>query len=625
MNKSNREQSSGHTKQPILIIVNKGDGNVFAEYLLEILAVEGILCYEIRPAGDVPLTKDELLCFEVVILGNVDLEKTDQDVIRQYVHSGGRLIASKPPCSLDNLFGVKRATGVVKGCMDGYITLNPDHSLTGSIIAETLQFHWQADLYEPCDAQVFAYFGGSPGVCTHYPAIVTREDGTSRVAMFAYDIAASTVYFHQGLPYQSSLSVRPDPDLDYAYKPNDLFVGYLDERLKLIPQADVHQDIFVTLLRWLCEDRLAFPRVWHFPHGAPSMALLSGDSDAMTREQIDFVLKTVEVVGGKYTIYLTTRGPLYADAAHSCREEWATMYDHFDFFSREEIAGMRQKGHDLGPHLFAGRRPSLEMLETAFSEGTRLFNDILGWEPAVHRGHNAIWVGWSETAELLSTNGIRLDTNFMPGPPFQYGYLNGSALPVKFASETGAIIDCYEQSTVFSDDGLRSDKLLQPALDAEALCALSEKLIDDCRSKYHGVFHPCFHPAMATQEPEGAWIDVVVSCLSENEVPFVNATEWLAFNDARRSVVFGDWRIKDSALSFSLQNEIGIDGLTLLFPRTYKGSNAEQVVINGALKPLQYLHLEGMEQVGVILSLQPGEKVWLNVVYVPSQNGQMSE
>ena len=116
-----------------------------------------------------------------------------------------------------------------------------------------------------------------------------------------------------------------------------------------------------------------------------------------------------------------------------------------------------------------------------------------------------------------------------------------------------------------------------------------------------------------------------MSCLSENEVPFVNATEWLAFNDARRSVVFGDWRIKDSGLSFSLQNEIGIDGLTLLFPRTYKGSNAEQVVINGALKPLQYLHLEGMEQVGVILSLQPGEKVWLNVVYASSQNGQMSE
>ena len=111
MNKSNRKQSSAHTKQPILIIVNKANGNAFSEYLVEILAVEGILCYEIRPAGDVPLTEEELLSFEVVILGNVDLEKTDQDVIRQYVRSGGRLIASKPPPLLGRSFWCETGGG----------------------------------------------------------------------------------------------------------------------------------------------------------------------------------------------------------------------------------------------------------------------------------------------------------------------------------------------------------------------------------------------------------------------------------------------------------------------------------------------------------------------------------
>ena len=87
-------------------------------------------------------------------------------------------------------------------------------------------------------APFFGQIGGAPGP---YPAIVTANHGRGRIALYTFDLAESTVLFHQGLREHASTGTTPDYDADSTYRAGDMFVGYLDERLKNVPQADVHQ------------------------------------------------------------------------------------------------------------------------------------------------------------------------------------------------------------------------------------------------------------------------------------------------------------------------------------------------------------------------------------------------
>ena len=134
-----------------------------------------------------------------------------------------------------------------------------------------------------------APFLGQP---SSFPAVVATAHGDGRAVIYTFDLAASTVRFHQGRPEQASTGAYPDYDSDGMYKANDLFVGCLDERLLDLPQADLHQDLFVRALEWLAPHPL--PRIWHFPGDAPAAALFDGDSDGMSRAQYEAAIAVAD-------------------------------------------------------------------------------------------------------------------------------------------------------------------------------------------------------------------------------------------------------------------------------------------------------------------------------------------
>lgn len=153
----------------------------------------------------------------------------------------------------------------------------------------------------------------------------------------------------------------------------------------------------------------------------------------------------------------------------------------------------------------------------------------------------------------------------------QSGFANGSALPVRFVSRTGEIIDCYEQCTIHGDDVLCTGKALLPAHSEEQGLELSRRVIHDCATLYHGVYHPYFHPVYLGGRgalPTRRWFVGVLEAARQHGLPSVSADEWLAFNDGRRSVAVEDlvWRAATGDLSFSLRSSLAVSGLTLLLP-----------------------------------------------------------
>ena len=142
----------------------------------------------------------------------------------------------------------------------------------------------------------------------------------------------------------------------------------------------------------------------------------------------------------------------------------------------------------------------------------------------------------------------------------------------------------------------------------EAIC-LSKKQIDDAADRFHSVYHPCFHPIFVTHESLNStpWLEAVVRHLQKREMPFVNAGEWLAFNDARRSLNIRDVSLAEEAttISFTVQAPHAVDNLTLLVPATFRGRNASLENLTGCQSSvLRIFH--GVKQVGLILSLNPG-------------------
>jgi hypothetical protein len=596
--------------QPILVITDSRAKNCLSGYISEILDTEGIVCRDTVDLAKRPLEEGLLAGRDIVILADVGPDAKVQGMLTEYVASGGNLIASRPPLEMLKVFGLKPGAGVVKLFAEGYVTFDLNSSLAAGLQAESLQFHGEANLCEPGGAQILGFIAGKLGVRTHYPAITVHEYGKGRAAAFAFDLAASTVLFHQGTPLNSSTGPNPDPDRDLAYKPSDLVYRYLDERLKTLPQADIYQDLLVRIIEWMAERNKPLPRLWHFPNAAPAVALLDGDSDSMPSADFEKVIELVESVGGKYTLYLMT--------------------NDFKALSGAQGAKLLDRGHDFGPHLFAGRMPSLEEARASIRKEVMGFRERYGYSPVAHRGHSCIWVGWTEHAKYLYENGIRLDGNVYPGAGYQYGYCNASGLPVRFMDETGAIVDVYEQATLSSEDMLLTDKSLLPAMTVDEATRLSITQIDEAAEKYHGVYHPCFHPVYVRSKTKcsAPWIDAVAQHIRQRGLPFMNGREWVDFNDARREVrIEGiSWNAASGKLDLRVKAPRAISGLTILLtplPRgaplrrdsEASGEGGAPGAKKGKTTNAQCVKLEGREQLAVILGAPraTGEEACISV------------
>ncbi len=565
---------------PILIVWDSQTDARFSGYITEILHVEGYNWFAVHDLAAAPLTRARLARHPIVILSHVAVPEEAQSVILNYVDQGGALIALRPPEQLASALGL---APFHRDLADRYLALNPLCALNDGVNLPPLQFHGRAELYlwpgEP--AHVMAYFAASPDFITKHPAITVGKRGLGAWAVFAYDLAESTVLLHQGRREQASTGTYPDHDGDRSFKPNDLFVNHLDPALCALPQADLQQDVLVRILEWMTSLTQPLPRLWHFPKAAPAAAFINGDGDSMALADLVQTIATADRFQIPYTAYLK-------------------MDDHPKVSPNYEHA-LRQQGHDFGQHAFAGALPTLDEMRGRLRYEMDAFRARYGHESVTYRGHSVIWVGWTEMAKYLRENQVRLDTNFAPGRYHHAGYVNGSGLPVKFMDEDGRLIDLYEQTTMSTDDGWTTDKVFAHPMSMAECTALSKEQADDAIDRYHTVYHPYFHPLRTRAGPTSSqsWLEGVLRHCRERGFHFVSGVDWVKFNDGRRALQLAAYEFEPVSLTlrFTLEAALPAHALSLVLPFAFRGAPMQSAAVNGEPLPIHERGLEGRPQV----------------------------
>ncbi|MFQ6097668.1 MAG: hypothetical protein ACE5O2_08065 [Armatimonadota bacterium] len=583
---------------PILLVTHPDEGHVFDVYIEEILLTEGYNTYEKSNSASA-LTAQDLLKHPLVLVSSGAARRMDLSVVEQYASAGGNVIAFRPPREWGALFGLGQVGQTYTIAADAYVRVNAEHPWMRGFPSPDLQCLGENHVYPNESAETLVYTAGQLGEPSVFPAVALKRIGAGAGVVFTYDLAESVVLAHQGRPENASTGSNPDANRDGKYAPDDALEGMRDFRLRHVPQADRHQDILVRAIVGLTRDRMPLPRLWHFPKAAPAVFFVNGDGDGMTWDDLEWTLRTADEFGVKYTLYMMT--------------------EQIEAFGPEAVESVRRRGHDFGPHPWVSMKPSVGEWRTEVAQIVSRMREKFGFQPASVRSHCMIFPGWDDTPRILAANGLRLDTTYAGGYRYVSGYMNGSGLPVKFMGRDGAIIDCYEQCTMQTEDGTCTPKCLLPVLSEDEAIAVSLELIRLSAEAYHGVYHPYFHPinlggrgAVACRR----WFREVLRAVHDRGLPSVSGREWLAFNDARRAVGVQQvtWEPGEGDLCFDLYAPRAVEGLTILVPPSAGMSpvDATAAAERVDLVPVPY---EGLGWSALQVSLRADERVTIAVSY----------
>jgi len=585
------QKASSLASQPILVVLDLKDTNVYSRYVTEILRAEGIFSFESIDLASTDLDSQTLQGHSLVITCTRDMIlRTHQKLIEQYVRLGGSLLSVDPPPEFDSLLGVRSLGRTMN---DGYIQFDLTHPITQGVTHAPLQFFGQANLYAVTSSTVVAKLSADNREPPTFPAFGVATVGKGMSAFIAFDLGRSIVFTRQGKPLKRNRGEGVDNDGDGVFKCSDLFYGTFDYSNRSIPQADEQQKVFAHIVMFLLQSRTIVPRVWYFPFLFPSVALLTGDHHGQNwHNEIQRVSEYLDRRGGHYTFFV-----------------------YSDMIDTHLTHDLVRRGHTVAPHLYYPRRSNVVMrarqyLASWFSRtyffrprfadlrdevefGCEAFSRLRVGAGAVTRLHYLIWPGWTETPQLLAQYGFQMDFSIsganpqrqdraMKGDeewnsPSGFGYINGSGHPMRFLTTDGKFIDLFGQSTVFEDDVAAREvmpSVPNDSLTTQRLIEASRTLIDESIEKYHSTLVWNLHPEHVSMrwptEVPTTWplITSIVDYLGEQNIPMLGANEWLQFVRARSDLQIEQVEY-DSALKsggFSVVGPLDIDGLTLLVP-----------------------------------------------------------
>ena len=586
--------------QPLLLLTAPDESRPFDAWLDQALLTEG---YHLRRhrAADAGITTADLAGHALVIISAGAAARIDCGAVEGYLTAGGRAVIVQPPREWGPLFGLRPRTETYATVADGYLQVNAQHRWLAGFPTLDLQCPGEAHIYESEAAEPLAFIAGQLGCPTPFPAIALSRVGAGLAVVLTWDLADCLVTLQQGRIANASNGPNPDADRNGKFTAEDLFVGLRDWRLREVPQADVLRDLLVRIIVALTGDLMPLPRLWHFPHAAPALALLDGDGDGMDRADLLWTAETCERHGARFSFYL--------------------MQEQIEAFSAAEVGELRRRGHGFGPHPWVCIKPSISQWRAEIGRITAGFREKLGFAPTCLRAHSVIFPGWDETPRILADHGLRLDTSFINGYLCREGYLNGSALPVRFIGRDGRLINCREQSTIHGDDTLWSTKCMLPSYSEAERMELSLRLMRELAEVHHGVYHPYFHPICLGARGSintADWFQSVLRAAGDLGLPMPSADDWLAFNDARDAVAIGQvrWDSSRATLSFALRAPAAIAGLTVLLP-PYMQRAPRRATVDAEPVDLRPVGFERLGWTALVLDLAAGDAA-LSASYPPA-------
>ena len=351
-----------------------------------------------------------------------------------WVNGGGNLIAFRPDKSLAALYGLTDASSTTS---EGYLAVNTSTAIGQGVVSDTMQFHGTADNYTISGATRLATLYTNATAATAYPAIASYTRGSGQVVIFTFDLARSIVLMRQGNPAWAGQEGDGATD---AFVRRDLFFtwqpAWIDTNKLLIPQADEQMHVLSHAIEQINASKLPLPRLWYFPNQIKGALIMTGNSEGCSASCVNAPMVDVNAHGGHYTAYLLGTSGV----------------------SSTDVAGWQAAGNGLGVHYndtSNAANLTYANMNAVYDSMTLDFVNTYGYYPTTVRNHWILWDGWADQAKIEVLHGIGLDTNYyhwgstlgtLPG------YFTGSGLPLRFADETGEILDIFQSTTQLPDE-----------------------------------------------------------------------------------------------------------------------------------------------------------------------------
>lgn len=437
---------------PILILTSST--NKFSTYYAEILRAEG---YNSFALADISTVSDATLAsYKVIVLGETALTDTQATTLTTWVNAGGNLIAMRPDSKLAGLAGL---TASAQTRSDAYLQIDTSTAPGAGIVGQTIQYHGAANEYTLNGATAVATLFSDATTSVNKPAVTLRSVGSNggQVAVFAYDLAKSIVYTHQGNPAwagqerDGSSPIRPN-DLFYGNKAGDVQPDYVNLDKVAIPQADEQQRLLANVITEVEKDSMPIAKWWYLPNGKKAALLMAADDHAN---------------GGTIGTFDRLRANENCNVANwECNRSTSLMYTNTNV-TPTQADFYNSIGFELGVHVNTGCSDwTNTSLTSAFTDDLAGFSAKYPNLPRQSgtRTHCIAWSDWATSAKVENSFGTRLDLNYYYWPTSwvqnRGGFFTGSGTPMRFADTDGTMIDTYQVPThLVNESGLTAQAI----------------------------------------------------------------------------------------------------------------------------------------------------------------------
>jgi hypothetical protein len=512
----------------------------YSHYLAEILRLEGFADFD--EADIATLDAVGLARHGLVILPRLTLTRTQAELMQQYVTSGGRLLSMMPDAQFVPHFGLAPTWCGIDG---GWLHLDPSQPAVQGFCAEPAQIVVPAvgwALSEQANATILAHMrnGKDAVVDATQPAIAWCKLGAGEAILFAYDLPHAVARLRQGNPDHADLCFS---GLDGIYRPSELFVGQMDVAQMLLPQADIHTAFLARCIEMLAPR----PRLWYYPEADQcSVLIMTSDDDWSTVEQFEALLAGLRQRQATCTFYIVPETKI----SHSLMAQWAQEGHTFSVHPALEA--------DIRSYL-AKDEPQRTLVAEMLRANVARHLAEYGDPPRTIRQHAVRWLGYVEAARVLAGLGVAMELNYVSVHPFSVGYMAGSGRALPFVDVDGALIACYQQATMWTEE-----VLIHPSFvfsfkwTVERALQEVDQMIERAANQFYTPIainsHPVSFATYSSPLIEGTWDRALAAGM-----PILSPDRWLAWTEARAGV-----RLTIDAGGCTVHSPKPIDALTLL-------------------------------------------------------------
>lgn len=590
----------GNAKNPILLLVtNTG----FGSYTEEILKTEGFNEFKTDSLSGISVSLKYLQNFDLVILGKTTVTPAQKEMLSEYVNAGGNLISFMPDSQLSQLFGIKYSNCKFS---EGYIAVDTNSVFCVGISSQKMQIHGLAGKYILDQGKIIATMFVEKDEKNILPGVVSNTYGKGHTVAFLYNLPQSIVYTRQGNPISAGI----EKDGITGIRGMDLFTdGWVDTTKNTLNQADQQMALLTGCIQNLSGFTKPLPRFWYFPDTLKCLAVLDNDGEDNKEDDFEQQLIDIDAKGAKMTIYIKD--------VEKISKSWAEKWTAKGF----EISGHPDDTGEAG-------NPQWKTMDSALAVQNWKIESKFGEKVRTNVNHWFVWCGRDENgnqdfaaqARLEEKNGIEMDGNYAfydmnSNQPEHYlgslgtnqGNYTGSGFVMKYASQTGSIINVYQRYNAIYDQQYNESH------DPEGFFQAFKGIVD--RSLYSDIFSIVSikshnNEYYFSKEPLMKMLDYA----NTKKVPVWTALKLLDFLKMKDEASFSNISWSDNQLRFILKSSVkNENGLSFMLPVQHGNIKISKLIVNGENRLFDLKLVKGMEY--AFLTIAPGNNYEISVNY----------